>query len=89
MIELSMRPLEHAQALLGMSAAFIELHHALASDPNCKLLDDRVSRILKTMVTREGLGLRDCCERDSQDPVKDKDFRKGFLWAKLAIEGCF
>ena len=89
MIELSMRPLEHAQALLGMSAAFIELHHALASDPNCKLLDDRVSRILKTMATREGLGLRDCCERDSQDPVKDKDFRKGFLWAKLAIEGCF
>ncbi|THY21600.1 hypothetical protein D6D01_06601 [Aureobasidium pullulans] len=89
MIELSMRPLEHAQALLGMSAAFIDLHHALASDPNCKLLDDRVSGILRTMATRERLGLRDCRERDSQDPVKDEDFRKGFLWAKLAIEGCF
>jgi hypothetical protein len=90
MMHLSMRPMEHRHALLGMAWAFVGLHESLAtSGPDTALLSVESKRTLGVMAQRERVGLQTCLETIREDAAQLGDFEAGFRLASGFILGCF
>ncbi|CAD0093576.1 unnamed protein product [Aureobasidium vineae] len=89
MLDLSMKPLDNANVLVGMATAFGDLKSGMVSSTHCNLLGPGMSIVLRRMVERERDGLNVWRTGLVKGSPEDKEYRKGFAWAKSAIEECF
>ena len=86
MLQLSMRPIRHANILLGMAKTFVELHAAIVetgvlSNINCTAL--------KQIVTRENAALDDCLLGIEACEKAKSEFCIGRNMTITWIESCF
>lgn len=89
LLHLSMSPMEHREALLGMTWAFVALHELMAS-PAYEHVLSRESRLaLKEIALRERAGLRVCLTDISGDHPSFEKFFNGFSLASKDIAACF
>lgn len=83
MLYWSMRPMEHASFLLGLTAAFAGLHDAVASSPS--LLSVASREALAQIASRERSNLGVCLEELRGDSSKHADFQRGYRRARGEI----
>lgn len=87
-MSLSMRPIEHREALLGSSWAFEGLHEFLANSNQSEILSESSRTALHTMAVREKAGLRSCLVEISDDRSKFMRFCTGYGLARRAFASC-
>jgi hypothetical protein len=86
---LSMRPIEHREALLGMAWAFVSLHELMASPEYEYILSGESRAALKGIAVRERVGLEICLNEISSDRALLQSFCDGFTLAQGKITTCF
>jgi hypothetical protein len=89
LLHLSMRPMEHREALLGMAWAFVSLHELMASPEYENILSGESRAALKGIAIRERAGLEICLAEISGDRASFQSFCDGFASAQEKIATCF
>lgn len=89
LLNLSMKPIEHREFLLGMAWAFVALHELIASPAHEGILSRESAVALKEIAVREKAGLRVCLDEISRDGVSLEKFCNGFALANERIAACF
>jgi hypothetical protein len=88
LLHLSMKPMEHKEALLGMAWAFVALHELIASPAYEGVLSRESTVALKEIAVREKAGLKVCLDEISRDEDSLEKFRNGFALAHEKIAAC-
>jgi len=97
MLHASMRPIRYRNVLLGMTAAFVELHEFIASSdlPMGRVLSEEGRAVIAAIAKRERASLAICVEevgrQDDEDGEqrREREFGKGRSVARRMIDGCF
>ena len=89
LMHLSMKPMEHREALLGMAWTFVGLHELIASPAHESVLSRESAVALKEIAVREKAGLRVCLDEISRDGISFEKFCNGFALAHERIAACF
>ncbi|KAL9012052.1 MAG: hypothetical protein Q9173_003155 [Seirophora scorigena] len=89
MLALSMRPIAHRDALLGMAWAFMRLHEALAASPSPRLLTLKTKSVLRDIAHREASALQVCWDELKSDQVRRACFSNGFDRVRREVEAVF
>ena len=89
MLNLSMRPIENREILLGMAWAFMHLHEAVANSTCTEFLLEKTKIVLANMAQRERLGLQVCLDELRRDRVQYSRWCRGFEIARSEIVELF
>ena len=89
LLNLSMKPMEHREFLLGMAWAFVALHELMASPAYEGILSRESAIALNEIAVREKAGLRICLDEISRDGASLEKFCNGFALANERIAACF
>jgi hypothetical protein len=88
LMDLSMRPVEQRERLLGMAWAFVSLHEFLARSQHVGILSDKSRAALDDIAVRERVGLQVCLDEISKDDSAFAKFCDGFTLARRGIMAC-
>jgi hypothetical protein len=87
LLDLSMKPAEQRERLLGMAWAFVSLHEFLARS-HVGILSDKSRAALDDIAVRERAGLQVCLDEISKDDSAFAKFCDGFTLARRGIMAC-
>lgn len=88
MMHASMRPMQYGDVLLGMTAAFVELHEHVAST-DMHVLGQASRATLAAIAQRERTSLDICVEKIVKDTDRRRDYATGERIARKRIQACF
>lgn len=86
MLALAVRPQQWFWSLLGLTQAFVHLHHWLALSP---LLSRRTRAIVHRIALQEQVSLDTCMKGLQEQDLAYEDFWKGYELGRVEIDGCF
>lgn len=89
LLGLSMKPIEHRDALLGMAWAFMRLHEALATSTSAELLCPETKAVLGNIACRERSGLQVCLDELKLVRARYAQFCNGFEMVRCELESIF
>jgi len=85
LLHLSMRPMQYAGLLLGLSYAFVDLHEAVARSD---LLYSASQAVLEEVIQRERESFAVCLAEIEADDSRRAEFWRGYRLGSAQIEKC-